>query len=723
MVKIINGYKEYKGKVNSIALKNINISFAENGLSVICGVSGSGKTTLLNCIAGLDKLTSGEIVGCEKEDIGFIFQDFALIDNLSIYDNLKIAYDMSNQELSIEEALVNVNINEPLDKKVNELSGGQKQRIAIARALLISSKIIIADEPTGNLDKENSINIAKILKDISKEKLVIVVTHDKSLFEDYADRIIMLDDGMVVSDYVKNDIKENSFLSSENKRKLKLNIYTILKIFLSGFKNNFSKLFIGIFILFLAMFSIMIMLNTISISKNDMLLNAMSEYNVNILNFSKKNEVIYETLEKEDLKRIDTLYQDYILSYTSDYQCDIDGNNVTINRIYETNIVKEELLIGKKELDENKIIVSHSLGKVIQNFYGKSSIEDVIGINILVNNYELCVSGITEKVKALPKRENTGYFESLFERDVYYVYMNSDTLGSFLYADIKNYSLFNTKYVMNNKIYDFTTLTNLEISEGNNVLNDGEIVISNKDFKYFFGEEINKEELLNKVYDFEFYFDNQKTKSHSLKIIGFANYTAVNSDTFKELFKYSTEYYDLTRNLGVGIFRKDLSKKLINQLEKINIVTDFCLYENIESAYSTTNFIGLSMIIVIIPIILILVLFLISYSKQNILLKRKEIGILKSLGLSNKEISKIFIFDSLLLLFIASVLTLIFTPIGIDLLNDLLISTVAMFYPIVYNPIFIIVFVLVIILILILSLSINLLKLNKKSDVDLVYGR
>ena len=164
MVEIKNGCKSYKvGDTSQIALDNINLKISDTGLVVIYGESGSGKTTLLNCISKLDEFDSGEIKGVSKTDVAYIFQDYALLENVSIRGNLNIAYDISDKSLAIEDALKMVNIKENIEKKVNQLSGGQKQRIAIARALVLNRKIIVADEPTGNLDSKNSYQIAKLL--------------------------------------------------------------------------------------------------------------------------------------------------------------------------------------------------------------------------------------------------------------------------------------------------------------------------------------------------------------------------------------------------------------------------------------------------------------------------------------------------------------------------------------------------------------------------------
>ena len=237
-------------------LNNIDLVFNSKGLVTILGSSGSGKTTLLNIIGMLDKPTSGKIYfnnknisnfdikkidKFRKDKISYIFQNYNLIEHLSIYDNLKLA--IINKKISkktiirkIKKALKEVGLNINYDKKVYKLSGGEKQRIAIARALISDSKIILADEPTGALDSKNSENIISILKNISKDKLVILVTHNNDLANKYSDRIITIKDGIIVNDTSSNITDENI----KNIKKEK-NYFNLKSYFLLALKNIYSK--------------------------------------------------------------------------------------------------------------------------------------------------------------------------------------------------------------------------------------------------------------------------------------------------------------------------------------------------------------------------------------------------------------------------------------------------------------------------------------------------
>ncbi len=198
------------------ALKGIDLKFGENGLVFILGRSGSGKSTLLNLMGGLDNVTEGEIIldGVSSETftardydnyrssyLGFIFQDYNLLPELSIEDNISLGVEVTGKKLkNIEEILKQVGLEGMEKRKPRELSGGQCQRVAIARAIAKDPKIIFADEPTGALDEETGEKILHLLKELSKEKLVIVVTHDREFAKEYGDRIIELSDGKIISD-------------------------------------------------------------------------------------------------------------------------------------------------------------------------------------------------------------------------------------------------------------------------------------------------------------------------------------------------------------------------------------------------------------------------------------------------------------------------------------------------------------------------------------------
>ncbi len=215
--ELVKIYKPKKG-VPVTALDKVSIKFPEKGMIFLLGKSGSGKSTLLNVLGGLDNYNSGEIIikGVSSKSfsqkhfdsyrntyVGFIFQEYNVLDSFTVGANIALAIELQNRKATdseINKILKEVDLEGFGNRKPNELSGGQKQRVAIARALVKNPRIIMADEPTGALDSNTGKAIFDTLKKLSREKLVIVVSHDREFAENYADRIIELSDGKVISD-------------------------------------------------------------------------------------------------------------------------------------------------------------------------------------------------------------------------------------------------------------------------------------------------------------------------------------------------------------------------------------------------------------------------------------------------------------------------------------------------------------------------------------------
>lgn len=225
MLEIINLKKSYKSKKgsNTAALKGINLKFPDKGLVFILGKSGCGKSTFLNMLGGLDAFDDGEIVinGKSSKDfstsdfdsyrntyLGFVFQEFNIIETFTIEKNIELALQLQHKKSNTEavnEILKKVELDGFGKRKPNELSGGQKQRVAIARALIKDPEIILADEPTGALDSATGKSVMHMLRKLSKEKLVIIVSHDREFAEEYGDRIVELKDGLVISDRTREE--------------------------------------------------------------------------------------------------------------------------------------------------------------------------------------------------------------------------------------------------------------------------------------------------------------------------------------------------------------------------------------------------------------------------------------------------------------------------------------------------------------------------------------
>ena len=258
MISIKNIVKDYQaGDTIVHALRDININFRKSEFVSILGPSGCGKTTLLNIIGGLDKYTSGDIVVNGKSTkefkdkdwdayrshyIGFVFQSYNLIPHLSVLENVELALTIAGtskkeRRAKAIKALNQVGLAEQIKKRPNQLSGGQMQRVAIARAIVNEPQVILADEPTGALDSETSVQVMDILKEISKKCLVIMVTHNQDLAKDYSTRIISLLDGNLIDD--TNPYKNKEPKSKDNKKiKSSMGIFTAFGL---SFKNLWSK--------------------------------------------------------------------------------------------------------------------------------------------------------------------------------------------------------------------------------------------------------------------------------------------------------------------------------------------------------------------------------------------------------------------------------------------------------------------------------------------------
>jgi putative ABC transport system permease protein len=244
------------GEFTQVALNKVSLSFGESEFVAILGQSGSGKTTFLNVIGGLDQYDSGELIingastkkykgrdwdAYRNNSVGFIFQNYNLIPHLGIIDNVEMGMTLSGvshreRRKKAIDVLDRVGLKDHIHKKPNQLSGGQMQRVAIARALANNPDIILADEPTGALDTQTSEQIMELIREIAKDKLVVMVTHNPEIAEKYADRIIRFKDGEVISD--SNPLVEQKLKSDYKLKKTSMSFLTALK--LSG-KNILTK--------------------------------------------------------------------------------------------------------------------------------------------------------------------------------------------------------------------------------------------------------------------------------------------------------------------------------------------------------------------------------------------------------------------------------------------------------------------------------------------------
>ena len=249
------------------ALKGIDLQFRENEFVAILGHSGCGKTTLLNIIGGLDQYTSGDLVinGKSTKDfsdgdwdtyrnhsVGFVFQTYNLIPHQTVLSNVELALTLSGvskaeRRARAKKALEDVGLGDQLDKKPNQMSGGQMQRVAIARALVNDPDILLADEPTGALDSETSVQVMEILKKIAEKRLIIMVTHNPELAEEYATRIVRVKDGNVVADSNPCEAAEDAATEQPLGRKPSMSFATALGLSLNNLMTKKGRTFLTAF--------------------------------------------------------------------------------------------------------------------------------------------------------------------------------------------------------------------------------------------------------------------------------------------------------------------------------------------------------------------------------------------------------------------------------------------------------------------------------------------
>ena len=401
MLKLNDVTKIYQtaSKEKVTALSNVSLSLDKNGLVFIVGQSGSGKTTLLNLIGGLDMPEQGEIlvdelvlgrdISLEKyrqNYVGFVFQEYNLLENLSVYDNIAIAVSgCTKKELNekIVKVLKEIDLSGYENRKMNELSGGQKQRVAIARALAKNTSVLLCDEPTGNLDSHTSKEIFDLLKKISLEKTVIVVSHNEELAKEYADRLIRIADGKIVSD--QQYLTERRVNGSGSKTVNNVPFRYKLKL---GFKNLFTQKFktsIAASLLLLSLVTVCIMQICLSYNSERNLAKSLSgEKTVVVLQNNSKSGIsnLSERYQiKADLSKYiseDRFYDGYRTIYGTVFIC----NNAEINKDFYI----------KQALGNNEAYISDYFVDIViklNDDYGDliyTNYEDLLGQEVVYQN-------------------------------------------------------------------------------------------------------------------------------------------------------------------------------------------------------------------------------------------------------------------------------------------------------------------------------------------------
>ena len=687
MLELKNINKSYKtGNFVQEALKDVSISFRKSEFVAILGTSGSGKTTLLNIIGGLDRYDSGDLIINNKSTkkyksidwdryrnncIGFIFQNYNLIPHISILDNVEMGMTLSGvsaktRRRKAKEVLKKVGLIDHIHKRPNQLSGGQMQRVAIARALANNPDIILADEPTGALDTNTSIQIMDLIKEIAKDKLVIMVTHNPDLAFQYATRIIEVKDGQKISD--SNPIKENEKDTHEIKiRKTAMNFVTALKLSFNNIKTKKGRTLLTAFASSIGIIGIALILslsNGFKIEIDKFEKNSLSQAPITITKqaMSMDDETI-EKLNNNNNKR--KKYPD-----TKEVYVQKDAMTTMIHK----NNINDKFISYLEKLDTNYIAgVSYERGTnlIIINKDKDDNYNLVNTLNMGVSQWTLLPTN--------PNKDENSVIDNLY--DVLVGEINEDEPGLILQVDGKNQvseSVLESLGISISDTISFDELMNKELKVALNddyYLNVGDSFIPNQNLKELYNNKnsitIKVQAIIRGKKDYEmmtngsgFAYTNALTKlivdkNKDSKIVNAQknkDYNILTNQPFDEDNTKDTMLGYLgaeTIPLAIYIYPKnfDTKEKITTYLDKYNDdikkEEDIIKYTDMASMISslsgnimdaiTVVLVAFSSISLIVSSIMIGIITYIS-----VLERTKEIGILRALGARSKDIKRVF---------------------------------------------------------------------------------
>lgn len=779
-----------KNSPQVVALKNINLTFESKGMVFITGKSGCGKSTLLNILGALDSCTSGSMIienknineFTEKEldnyrnsYVGFVFQEFHVLNAYNVYDNIRLAKELQQEKISEKELdayLEKVSLTNLGKRKMNELSGGQKQRIAILRALIKNPRIILADEPTGNLDKINSKQIFGILKEISQEKLVIIVTHDLEAAQKYADRIIELKDGEIINDTKPTLNPEKTTLTLKESH---LPFLFALKLAWNNLKRYPKKCILTIILFFMSLLCCILLINSSLFNSTSLaikLMNLNENYNIEVhkINYvqNTKWKEEWQTAEDQYLKNIysgttNPIYELYdfttpLTFYLNTPQEPSKLFPTTPNITSYVEIKDPKILTnltGSIPTSSNEIVIHEYLADYIINYGIKEKNGSWIPQNeeellskthpIYLGDNEVYISGIL--------KEETSYTEeSLEDETTYAAYQNYIQKASTVYVKgfTNEVKLNQTKESTLNQFtlagdhqqkLSFTALDTLQ--ENESLLTIDALILGNSKFKEAYEEYLNANPLSTeeetklwvnnylKQYQTEcnlFFQDflNYQNIPITVKIIGIADENILSSSLVE---KYMTTG---KRKTGVLIHEEN-SHTLKKLLSNLNFQVTFLNvgenpYEVSSNMISITNEVstlyntlkkGISFLALAFTAFTFLLLL--NIVDDTVRYSKKEIGVLRALGTSKKDIFKIFAIETSTITLLSYILSFIGWFILITCLNNWYSSIYSAkaiaFYTSIYTPI------LTLLLSLGLALCITLLTLehiNKLKPIKLI---
>ncbi len=649
MIKLVNISKYYHDE-NSVVmgLRKINVEFNIGEFVAITGESGCGKSTLLNVISGLDTYEDGEmyINGEEtsyyskddwelyrRESVGFIFQNYNLIDSYSVLENVisgmlvqGISYGEAKQRA--KQIIARVGLSLHIHQKASKLSGGQKQRLAIARALSKNTKIIVADEPTGNLDSKTGKEIIELLREISQEKLVLIVTHNYEEVENYVTRKIRLFDGEIVEDRVIREYQEvnakpdftNHTKKSSNYKNI---IFSLLNLKNQPKRSTFLFLVTTIMSIFVLIFYILYG-STMDIFTNQRYNNAFyNSYEERVI-VTKKNK---EEITTSDIDKL--LEIDYVKGYTKINKLidcssltaifDDDYYNVTVNSL--NTIRTSNLIAGRLPKESNEIVVYLP--------YAKNDIDKFIGQEIILNvNYsnlvdKYIIAGITNKQYGVSSMVMYFSEEKLKE-------IASKSVGINLISE-------DLKILSTETNNDFLSFFSNYIIEVDNALSKDQITIAYTSGSY----------VPSKL---EMYYKGEKL-NYTVKLAS-QECILIGPELYEEIF---ASCYELSLTLSISTKYQEVKEKLNNlgyySTSPYNTATDYGLFYKIIVLIYLVFVCGLNFVLIYVVGYLVI--------KTIMLAKTKDYSILRTIGIGINDILNITRFEIIISFIVAFVITTI----------------------------------------------------------------
>lgn len=678
MLEIKNIKKSYiVNNSKYVVLDDISINFRKCEFVSILGPSGSGKTTLLNIIGGLDIYDEGNLIingkstssfkdsdwdNYRNTKVGFVFQNYNLINHLSVLDNVKISLSLTGltkEEINKKsiDALDKVGLSSHIHKKPSQLSGGQMQRVAIARALVTSPDIIVADEPTGALDSKTSLEIIELLKKVSKNKLVIMVTHNSFLAEKYSSRIINIKDGKITSDS-NPYIYDNKIDIEEISKNKKISYRSAVMLSICNLLTKKKRTILSSLACSIGIVGIALVLS---------LSNGVSKYIKNVESSSIDDYPII--IERKT-------YNSFGLVNTDIKKC--KKNKICISDDKSSLVVKNNIKDFKNYID---------IDNNFKKYVSKIRYSYDISLNVYDVNYKKLDSEIFKEINNIDYSLIYGRFPEKYNEIVVVVDKNDyiskellnnnvdDNKSSYTYNEVINnqYKLvFNTDYY--NKEDDHYVNYNNDFEFVKNLVNNGlelkvvGILKNNDSEESFIGytENLNRY-LIDYISKTEIYKEQINNK----------NINILTNTLFND---YDNKYEDLEKDLGIyeinnpsriSIYAKNYKSKekvlnIINNYNKKQTSRDTIKYHDmmktlVDSITSMINIIsyvliGFASISLIVSSIMISIITYIS-----VLERTKEIGILRAIGASKKDIKTIFNTETILCGFISGLMGIIIT--------------------------------------------------------------